>query len=76
MYNDNVCCHYASSCMMRNTLSFMMRTNIFIIRYDVCCHYTSSYIMKNKYCYYTSSHIMKNTLSCITEMFIVIHLLI
>ena len=43
----------------------------FMYNRNVCCSYISSYIMTNKY-YYTSYCITRYTLSCVTEMFVII----
>ena len=63
---------------MRNTLSYIMTTNIscytsshiirntlsYIMTTNISC-YTSSHIIRNKYYNNTSSRIMRNTFSCI-----------
>ena len=72
MYNKNVYCHYILFYVMTNkycyyTSSCIMKIHFHVYR-NICCHY----IIANKYCYYTSSHITRYTLSCITEIFVVI----
>ena len=79
----NICCHYISSCIMRNTFSCIRKLYIvsynekyiFMYKRNICSYYISSCIIRKTFlCIenYTSSCIMRNTFSCFEEMFIVI----
>ena len=67
--SKNVCCHYTSSCIMRNKYCRYISPLItviytFMYNKNICCHYISSCIIK------------KNTLSCIKKCSFIIYSLI
>ena len=69
LYNYNICCHYTSYCIRRNT--FSCTREIFVDSI-----YISSYIIINKYCHYTLSCIMRKYIFlCIREInnFVIYH---
>ena len=79
----NICCHYISSCIIKNkychcTSSCTMTIFIFIYKRNICCHYIRGHIMTTNILIiiilynekYTSSRIMRTTLSCIMKIFV------
>ena len=71
MYNDNKYCHYTSYCIMRNTPSCIIETNIllyvFLYNENICFYYTSSCIIETNILLYIVSVNKKQRTLCLQK---------